>query len=82
MNGGVEEIKNGAHGEVARARAVWDECELEPCRPLSQCSVRSSEQGEQSRDAATNNKEERLQKQTSSAVVLSTGSMSHWSMYL
>ena len=33
----------------------------------------------QSRDADTNNKEERLQKQTSSAVVQSTASTSHWS---
>ena len=25
--------------EMTHARATWDEGELEPCRPLSQCSV-------------------------------------------
>ena len=35
----------------------------------------------QSRDADTNNQQERLQKQTSSAVVQSTASTSHWLMY-
>ena len=41
VNGGVEEIRNSTHNEMTHARAMWDECELEPCRPLSQCSVTS-----------------------------------------
>ena len=40
-------------------------------------SVLTSKQGKQSRDADTNNKKERLQKQTSSAVVQSTVFTSH-----
>ena len=43
MNGGVDEIRSNAHNKMTHARAMWDECELEPCRPLSQCSVRTSE---------------------------------------
>ena len=35
MNGGVEEIRNSTHNELTHARAMWDECELEDCRPLS-----------------------------------------------
>ena len=45
MNGEVEEIRNSTHNEMTDARAMWGECELEPCRPLSQCSVRLCEQG-------------------------------------
>ena len=32
MNGGVEEIRNSTHNEMTHARAMWDECELEPTR--------------------------------------------------
>ena len=45
MDGGVEEIRSNTHNKMTHARAMWDECELEPCRPLNQCSVRTSEQG-------------------------------------
>ena len=44
VNGGVEEIRNSTRNEMTHAHATWDECELEPCRPLSHCSVRLSEQ--------------------------------------
>ena len=48
-----------------------DECEPELCHPLSQSSVRTSEQRKkkQSRDDDTDNKDKRLQKQTSQAVL-------------
>ena len=39
VNGEVEQIRNSTHNELTHARAMWDECELEPCRHLSQCSV-------------------------------------------
>ena len=35
MNGEVEEIKNSTHNEMTHARAMWDECELEPM----QCAI-------------------------------------------
>ena len=44
VNGGAEEIRNCTRNEMTHAHATWDECELEPCRPLSHCSVRLSEQ--------------------------------------
>ena len=58
---------------MKHVRAIWDECELEPC-PV--CVHLNKEK--QSRDADSNNKEERLQEQTSSAVVQSTAFTSHW----
>ena len=45
VNGEVAEIRNSTHNGMTQARAMRDECELDPCRPLSQCSVRLSEQG-------------------------------------
>ena len=45
MNGEVEEIRNSTHNKMTHARATRDECELEPCRPFSHCSVRSCEEG-------------------------------------
>ena len=75
MNGGV---RNSTHNEVTHARATWDECELDLCQPLSQCSVRTSEQGN-SQGTLTQTKRKRdNKKQTSSAVVQSTAFMSHW----
>ena len=52
------------------------------CQPLSQCSVINLKE-KQSRDADTNNKdkEDTLQKQTTSAVVQSTAFTGHWLMY-
>ena len=35
MNGDVEEIRSNAHNKMTRARAMWDECELEPM----QCAI-------------------------------------------
>ena len=58
VHGEVEEIRNRTHNKMTHARAMWDECELEPCRLLSQCSVINLKE-KQSRDADTNNKEER-----------------------
>ena len=65
VNGEVEEIRNSTHNEMTHASAMWDECEPELLSALEPNSVRTSEQGKQSRDDDTNNKEERLQKQTS-----------------
>ena len=81
VNGEVKEIKNSTHNEMTHARAVWDECEPELLSSLGPDSVRTLKQGKQSRDDDTNNKEERLQIPTSSAVVRSTTFMSHWLMY-
>ena len=68
--------RNSTHNEMTHVRAMCDECEREPM----QCAIMWIRK-KQSRDADTNNKEERLQKQTSSALVQSTTSTSHW-MYL
>ena len=73
MKGDVEEIRNSTHNEMTHVRAMWDECELEPMH-CANISTRKK----QSRDADTNNREERLQKQTSSAMVQSTAFTSHW----
>ena len=64
VNGDVEEIRSNAHNKMTHGCAMWDECELEA---NAVCDHLNKEK--QSRDADTNNKEERLQKQTSSAVV-------------
>ena len=41
MSGGVEKIRSNAHNDMTHARVTWDEWRLEPCRPLSQCRVRT-----------------------------------------
>ena len=51
---------------------VWDECEHEPCRPLSQDNVRTSGSRKSQGDADTDNEEEWWQKRRSSAVSQST----------
>ena len=57
---GVGEInERNTHNEMTHVHDNEMSGDPEPCRPLSQCSVQSSEQGKQSRDADTNNKEER-----------------------
>ena len=79
VNGEVEEIRNSTHMEMTRACNVgW--MRTWALSALSQCSVINLKE-KQSRDADTNNKEKRLQKQPNWAVVQSTVSTSHWSMY-
>ena len=57
---GVGEInERNTHNEMTHVHDNEISGDPEPCRRLSQCSVQSSEQGKQSRDADTNNKEER-----------------------
>ena len=47
MNGSVEEIRNSTRNKMTmtHARAYGMSGDLEPCQPLSQYSVRTSEQG-------------------------------------
>ena len=80
MNGDVEE-RQQSEQQMTHARAMWDECVPELLSALEPNSVGTSTQRKQSRDADTNNMEERLQKQTSSAVLQSTAFTSHWLMY-
>ena len=76
-----DEEGEGEEKQLSEQDDMRVQCEMSVnlnfCEPLSRCSVINLKE-KQSRDADTNNKEDRLQKQTSSAVVQSTASTSHW----
>ena len=63
--------------QVTHARAMSNEYGPELFSALEPDNVLTSKQEKQLKDADTNNKKERLQKQTSSAVVQSTVFTSH-----